>query len=127
MEDVLYAWVARVDRFYLGPQWMRLESERMQGIVFFEKYPDHHAHLIVRPPAGAIAFHFAMSAADWFYPAGFNKLARPVTRKGDMEVSLLATERDQKHAVSYSAKELEYRFNEGDWKYLDQLSARQQA
>src|ERR1043165_5517792 len=56
LEDSLYAWVARVNRFYLGRSWSapHRAKDRMKGVVFFEMSGGfHHAHLIVRRPITA--------------------------------------------------------------------------
>ena len=61
LEDALYAWVARVNRFYLGRSWSapHRAKDRMKGVVFFETSGGfHHAHLVVRRPATASSLPF---------------------------------------------------------------------
>jgi hypothetical protein len=128
VEDALYEWISRVNRYYLGRSWKRSPHLQMQGVAFFETRNGHHAHLIVRPPVRASALHFALNAREWFYnarPYIRPPINKPVTKKGKMTVDWLKTEQDRVNAINYAAKHLEWRFNEGDWKYIGQMSARQ--
>ena len=83
--------------------------------------------MIIQPPAGASRLHFALYARDWFYKIREkrNVRPRPVTAKGHMKVDWLRTDLDRIKTMGYSAKHLEWGFDRGDWKYLDQLSPRQ--
>jgi hypothetical protein len=65
LEDALYAWVARVDRRYLGRSWAApgRRADRMAGVASFEEAGGgHHAHLVVRPPSGASRLDFLLNA-----------------------------------------------------------------
>ncbi len=69
LADALYAWVARVDRYYLGRSWSASHhrAERMRGVVFFETSGGNdHAHLVVTAPAGASPLHFLLHARYLF-------------------------------------------------------------
>src|SRR4051794_23538068 len=69
LEDSLYAWAGRIDRFYLGRSWAApaRKADRMKGVVFFERSGGNdHAHMIIAPPAGASLLHFECSARFFF-------------------------------------------------------------
>jgi hypothetical protein len=88
----LHAWVARVDRHYLGRSWSKAHrsEDRMKGVVFFENNGGYeHAHLVVRPPAGASRAAFGSTRflfqphpnrhEQYLYP-------RPVTMRGAIKM-----------------------------------------
>jgi hypothetical protein len=116
LEDRLRAWVARIDRFYLGRNWAKPQyaDRRMEGVVFFERRPHNHAHLVLRPPADASPLHFELNARFWFEQHPERSLRRaspkPVTNRGRMHVQRVGpTGADLLRVLSYDAKEIEFR------------------
>ena len=135
LEDALYAWVARVDRHYLGRSWAAADrrAERMKGVVFFETSGGNdHAHVILTPPAGASRLHFELQA-KYFFERHSVKLLRAVYRKavterGRMWVRRIEpTESDRLKVLNYVAKGLEVRPDRCEWKFLDELRPMQAA
>jgi hypothetical protein len=135
VEDCLREWDARINRSYLGRSWARpwRAPQRMQGLVFFERAPNHHAHAVVRPPAGACPEHFLAHAALWFAPAPDRRIGargpKPVTTRGRMLVQRIEdTEADVRRVLGYDAKEMERGADAvAAWRFIDQLSQRQRA
>lgn len=129
LEGALSGWAARVDRFYLGRNWQRSDG-RMDGLAFFERYPDHHAHLVVCPPEGAEGSHFLANAGYWFAPDPHRALGetrpRPVTRRGRMMIQQIGDSvRDRARVTGYAAKEIEFRSDAlAGWKFVRDLSRR---
>lgn len=130
LEDCLRGWGARIDRFYLGRNWQSRPERRMQGVVFFEQRPYHHAHMIVRPPRGASPLHFLLNARFWFLPhpeKAFEPFFRnPVTRRGRMLIQRIGpTLSDLERVIGYAAKDSEFRSVDSfDWKFVADLSRR---
>ena len=133
LEDALYAWVARVNRFYLGRSWSapHRAKDRMKGVLFFETSGGfHHAHLVARRPATASSLHFMLNARFCFQPnpAACVRLLypRPVAPRGTMTFMRIgSTEADLGRVMNYVAKRLEAAIDRSGWKFLDELSPRQ--
>ena len=134
LEDAVRGWDARVNRHYLGRSWAapHRAGERMTGVVFFEggeAFP--HAHLVVRPPAGASRLHFELTAPFWFQPAPDPLLRgcypRPVAPRGTMRVIRIGSDpSDRERVLAYASKGLErWDADAVPWKFLDELQARQ--
>lgn len=128
LEDRLRAWDARVNRSFLGRNWYLQRSGRMTGVVFFERWPNVHAHLVVRPPAGAPNFRFQLDARWWFQPQPLPELKhvspKAVTCGGRMHIQRITeTDADLRRVLSYDAKDIERRADAViSWKFIDQLS-----
>ena len=133
LEDALYAWVARVDRHYLGRSWSapHRRPERMRGVVFFETSGGNdHAHLVVTAPATAAPLHFLLHARYLFQVHPVQSLravyGRSVTRRGSMRVWRIGeTGDDRERVLNYVAKGLEVSLDRCEWKFLDQLAPMQ--
>jgi hypothetical protein len=135
LEDALYQWVARVNRYFLGRNWCKPHNHvrQMKGVVFFETGRvggHHHAHLVVTPPKGVPWFIFAPHARFLFqlHPEPcFRRLYRPVTRRGQMHVRRIKpTHEDRTRVIHYVAKELEGNPRAvTTWKFIEDLTPRQ--
>jgi hypothetical protein len=135
LEDRLRAWAARIDRCYLGRNWAKPPylNRRMRGVVFFERSPHHHAHLVVTPPEGASRLHFLLNARFWFErhrePLLRSVYPIPVADRGRMLVQLIRpTAADVARVIGYGSKEIEFRVDAiAEWKFLADLTGRQRA
>lgn len=132
LEQSLRGWAARVDRRYLGRNWLRKQQLRMDGVCFFEVHPYVHAHLVVTPPTNARPLDFEINAGSLFSrQVGFqgDSLGTPVTCRGRMMIQKIGPgESDLIRTLSYIAKETEWRPDAlADWVFLSGLSTRQVA
>ncbi|UVK55848.1 hypothetical protein DBIPINDM_002411 [Mesorhizobium sp. AR02] len=127
VEAALRGWVARVNRYYLGRNWLRQPSKGTSGIVFFEDRPHNHAHAIVAPPLGASFLHFELYGRFWFEPYPAKELAsfypRPVHHRGKMLIQRLGrTKEDLDRTAGYNAKRIERDFRAiTAWKMINDL------
>lgn len=128
LEQCLRAWAARVDRLYLGRNWLRRATSRMDGVCFFETFPGPHAHLIVTPPVGAPCLHFEMHAGSLFARdvEASLLLPNPVTRRGRMLVQRIGDgDGDLARTLRYASKETDWRPDAAaEWCFLSGLSDR---
>lgn len=121
-------WVARVDRFYLGRNWVRLGDRRMDGVVFFEKRPHHHAHMILRPPVGASHLHFLLNGRFFFeaHPALELRrcFPRPAVHGPKMMIQKIGeSAADRQRVIKYDSKALEFDPSAAaDWTFLRDLT-----
>lgn len=136
LNDALYAWAARVNRYYLGRNWAspHLKQSRMSGIIFYEGRGGYlHAHLLVRLPEKAWPIHFQLHARYWFQPYPIEHMRRcyptPVAPRGRMHVKRIgSTATDHRRVSGYAAKALEWSLEAiEDWIFLDELTPRQVA
>lgn len=135
LEYEIRGWAARINRFYLGRHWAKpdLTKSHMDGIVFFERFPCWHAHMMLLPPVGASWLHFQLKAALFFRPhpwVEYRKFSpRPITCDGKMLVQRIKlTGKDFRRVGHYNSKEVE-RCVDGNenWKFIRDLSGRQVA
>lgn len=130
VEVALRGWVARVNRHYLGRNWLRQPSKATSGIVFFEDRPYHHAHAVIAPPQGASFLHFELYGRFWFEPYPAKELAwaypRPVHHRGKMLIQRLGpTKEDLERTTGYNAKRIEKDFRAiTAWKMIEDLGLR---
>jgi hypothetical protein len=135
LEDRLRGWAARIDRCYLGRNWAKppYVDRRMRGVVFFERSPHHHAHLVVNPPESASRLHFLLNARFWFErhpePLLRSVYPNPVADRGRMLVQLIRPPAaDVARVIGYGSKEMEFRSDAiAEWKNLADLTGRQRA
>lgn len=137
LEDALYHWIARVNRWFLGRNWHLPHNRvsRMKGVVFFEKGKvagHHHAHLVVSPPKGVAWFTFRQHVPFLFqlHPEScFRRLYRPVTRRGQMHIRRInPSHEDRVKVMRYVAKDLERNPRAvSEWKFIEDLTPRQVA
>lgn len=119
-----------MDRRYLGRNWSRQGGRRMAGVVFFERRPHHHAHLVVRPPEGTSPLHFLLHARFWFerHPEpSFRRVHPvPVTDRGRMLVQRIGcTHANLARVLSYDAKAIEGCPGAiSEWKFISDLTRR---
>lgn len=130
VEAALRGWVARVNRYYLGRNWLQKPDKAITGVVFFEDRPSHHAHAVVAPPVGASFLHFELYAPFWFEPYPARELVRfyprPLHPRGKMFIQRIGpTREDLERTAKYNAKRIE-RHSEAtaEWKMLRDLSLR---
>ncbi|MCO6048220.1 hypothetical protein NGM99_00255 [Mesorhizobium sp. RP14(2022)] len=127
VEAALKGWCARVDREYLGRNWLKMPEKMMRGVAFFEAAPHNHAHLLVAPPVGASAFHFEMNAAQMFRPEAAPELRlvppQALAQRGVMQIQSIGDSAEDRHRLAkYVTKEMEWREAAlHDWAPLSEL------
>jgi len=126
LEDALYAWVARVNRSYLGRSWSG--TAPCQGS--YEGIPPRSPCCPSTCHRLFSSLHFMLNARFCFQPnpaACLRQLyPRPVAPRGTMTFMRIgSTEADLGRVMNYVAKRLEAAIDRSGWKFLDELSPRQ--
>ena len=151
LEGMIKEWSKRLNKLFIGRNWSKESNShlRMDGIVFFEKSPDLHAHAIIKPPISnnhpVTEYELIWQLQDqWnvkprFGKYGFKKptawetaldkrfYKNQINRNGDCLVQRLNTSEDIGRVSHYSLKQsrLNLMAEYDDFKFLNDLESYQ--
>jgi len=145
-EGLLNEWYKRLNRKLVGRNWSKNThaERRAKGVVFFEKYPDLHAHALICPPQTIHQVStneliqnmkdiWGFDLTKFEVESGITSSMRITQRMlinsinpgGHCFVKPLNTPEDGKGSGSYSMKQahIDNLMGNDDFKFLDQLES----